>query len=114
MSDEITLETGGMHDITLESGRYGWDYFIVHDDGREILIQSDWDYPATASTFGWSSACNYNEDGEYDGGGCGTDGTVDCGPGCRKPHTATEHIQNAGDFLDEHIGARASDPGYFD
>lgn len=39
--------------ITLESGSFGWDYVIAHDDGREVLIQSDWDYPGTARTFGW-------------------------------------------------------------
>lgn len=27
---------------------------IVADDGRKVLIQTDWDYPGTASTFGWS------------------------------------------------------------
>lgn len=27
---------------------------IVADDGRRILIQTDWDYPGTASAFGWA------------------------------------------------------------
>lgn len=27
---------------------------IVAEDGRDILVQSDWDYPGFASTFGWS------------------------------------------------------------
>lgn len=40
--------------ITLEAGSFGWDYVIVHDDGRELLIQSDHDYPGTAHTFGWT------------------------------------------------------------
>lgn len=40
--------------ITLESGQFGWDYFIVAEDGQDLLIQSDWDYPGTASSFGWS------------------------------------------------------------
>ena len=39
--------------ITLERGDYGFLYLLVAEDGREILIQSDWDYPGTASTFGW-------------------------------------------------------------
>lgn len=27
---------------------------LIADDGRDILIQTDWDYPGVASTFGWS------------------------------------------------------------
>ena len=27
--------------ITLEEGQFGWDYLIVHDDGRDMLVQSD-------------------------------------------------------------------------
>ena len=27
---------------------------ILSDDGRSILVQTDWDYPGTASSFGWS------------------------------------------------------------
>lgn len=27
---------------------------IVAEDGRTVLIQTDWDYPGTASSFGWS------------------------------------------------------------
>jgi hypothetical protein len=26
---------------------------ILNDDGRSILVQTDWDYPGTASSFGW-------------------------------------------------------------
>lgn len=40
--------------ITLESGSFGWDYLIIADDGRDLLIQSDWDYPGVARTFGWN------------------------------------------------------------
>lgn len=42
-----------MTKITLTSGQFGWDYFIVADDGRDILIQTDWDYPSVAQSFGW-------------------------------------------------------------
>jgi hypothetical protein len=28
---------------------------IENEDGRTILIQNDWDYPAIASTFEWSA-----------------------------------------------------------
>lgn len=85
--------------ITLESGTYGWDYVIVHDDGRELVIQSDWDYAGVASTFGWS-----HEHGA-------TDGTIDC-PDCGM--TAGELLAEAQAYLDDHIGDSVSDPGYFD
>jgi hypothetical protein len=39
--------------ITLESGQFGWDYIVASDNGQEVLIQSDTDYPGTARTFGW-------------------------------------------------------------
>lgn len=46
--------------ITLEEGQFGWDYIIRNLETNEsLLIQSDWDYPGVARTFGWSG-----EDGE--------------------------------------------------
>jgi len=42
-------------------------FLLRAEDGRDVLVQTDWDFPGVASTFGWS-ACP-----------CGaTDGTVDC------------------------------------
>lgn len=80
---------------------------IVAEDGRDMLVQTDWEWPGVASTFGWSIA--------YAGGyACdhqGTDGTVTC-PKCDSP--AHFFIQHARDWLDEHDGAEAEDPGYFD
>lgn len=68
------------------------------DDGRSILIQTDWDYPGVASSFGWV-ACE-----------CGdTDGTVDCAH-----KKAGEMISDARAFLDAHDGETIEDPGYFD
>lgn len=85
--------------IVLKEGRFGWVYLVVNlATGEDILIQSDWDYPGTASTFGWSP-CH----GE-------TDGTIDC-PVCGK--VAQELIQEAGDYLGRHIGEEAEDPGFF-
>jgi len=82
--------------ITLESGDHG-TYLLVADDGQELLIQSDWDYPGIASTFGWQP-CH-----------CGlTDGTVSCAH-----RTASEMISEAAEFLDEHLGESVEDPGYF-
>ena len=86
---------------------------IVADDGRTILIQTDWDYPGVARTFGWNMGevqpplchedfhCDHN----------GTDGTVRC-PGCNC--TPGQFIAAACDFLMDNDGAQADDPGYFE
>jgi len=91
--------------ITLEEGDFGFTFVIRHDDGRDLLIQTDWDYPGTASTFGWvpkkRRGCDHP----------GTDGTIDC-RACGK--TATEFISEAQDYLSSHIGKRVEDPGYFE
>ena len=110
---------------------------IVADDGRTVLVQTDWDFPATASSFGWSLrevqrcrkckeckecktvlgagtplfACSACDDLVQR---CcehrGTDGTVDCKEcGC----TASAFIEAAGEWLRENDGATADDPGYF-
>lgn len=82
------------------------------DESKSILIQTDWDFPGTAQTFGWSlrqvqaprrkrkNKCRHN----------GTDGTVDCKE-CGL--TATDFISAAYDWLMSHDGAIAEDPGYF-
>jgi hypothetical protein len=76
-----------MANIRLEAGSFGWDYLIVNvDTGDDILVQTDWDYPGVASTFGW---------GDY------TD-------------NPDEDIPAAQEFLDENIGAVMEDPGYFE
>ncbi|MGE0536627.1 MAG: hypothetical protein AB7O68_16775 [Pirellulales bacterium] len=82
--------------ITLEQGP-PCCYVVRAEDGRSLLIQTDWDYPALASVFGWVPCY------------CGdTDGTVDC------PHnTASDMIADAREWLDARIGDAAEDPGYF-
>ena len=91
------VDAWSSHRVTLLEGDHG-TYLIEADDGRTVLIQTDWDYPGVASVFGWSPCP------------CGkTDGTVDC------PHrTASEMIAEASQFLDAHIGETAEDPGYFE
>lgn len=89
--------------ITLENGDCG-TYEVTAEDGRSVLVQTDWDYPGTARTFGWNMA-------EEKCAHTGTDGTVNC-PDCGK--TATAFISEAGAYLDDNIGAEAEDPGYFD
>lgn len=63
-----------------------------------MLVQTDWDWPGLASSFGWI-ACK-----------CGrTDGTVDCAH--RK---AGAMIADARDYLEAHDGESIEDPGYFE
>jgi len=82
--------------ITLREGDFG-TFCLIAGDGREILVQIDYDFPGLASTFGWSPCP------------CGdTDGTVDC-----DHRTADEMIADARDFLRAHVGDTADDPGYF-
>lgn len=99
--------------ITLDAGSFGWDFIIRNDDGRSVLVQSDRDYPGTASTFGWSPS---NVTGPEFSDGCPsahafTDGTIDC-PDCGT--LASTFILSAREWLAEHIGATTEDPGYFD
>jgi len=95
---------------TLAAAPFG--YLVVNDDGRDMLVQSDWDYPGVASTFGWSVASvrptlsHAPADCQHDG----TDGTIGCET-CGLPPTA--FIEAAAAWLDEHAGATADDPGYF-
>ena len=79
--------------IELQSGDFGWDYLIVHDDGRDVLIQTDWDYPGVARTFGWSGRVPKRLS--------------------KGANEASAEIRAAQEWLDGHIGARAEDPGYF-
>lgn len=41
--------------ITLSTSDFGC-FLIQAEDGRDILIQSDWEFPGLASTFGWVHA----------------------------------------------------------
>jgi hypothetical protein len=82
--------------IALHEGDCG-TFLLVAQSGREILVQTDWDFPGLASIFGWSP-CS-----------CGaTDGTIDC-----DHRTAGEMIADAREFLRAHAGDTTDDPGYF-
>jgi hypothetical protein len=99
--------------IRLEETRPSFCFIIRDLDGDgSVLVQTDYDYPGTASTFGWSTTfvqpvdvglpdieCNHD----------GTDGTVDCACGV----TAGDFIRSAGEYLRDNIGSVAPDPGYF-
>lgn len=82
---------------------------IVTEDDRTLLIQSDWDFPGVASTFGWSCRRVQIRPG-FDCDHRGTDGTVTC-PDCYV--SAARFIEDARVWLEEHDGATADDPGYF-
>lgn len=85
--------------ITLESGSFGWDYIIRAENGESVLVQTDWDYPGLAQTFGlWSPPSD------------ATDGTVDCPITGKK---ASEMIAEAAEALSNGEGAQVEDPGYF-
>ena len=73
-------------------------YLLTNDqDSRDILIQTDFDFPGVARTFGWSPCHS------------GTDGTVDC-PSCKR--TASQLISEAAEYLDNNPDP-VEDPGYF-
>lgn len=86
---------------------------IIASDGKTTrLVQSDWDYPGVASTFGWTIQ-NVQKDDDPTYNFCehsGTDGTVDCKE-CGI--TASEFITSAGNWLSDNDGVTAEDPGYF-
>lgn len=70
--------------IVLEPGPY-FTFLIVAPDGRSRLVQHDADFPGVAATFGW-----------------------------RMPNLVTpETLWDAYEFLDNHVGCSAEDPGYF-
>lgn len=105
---------------------------ILGEDDQSILVQTDWDCPGIATTFGWDKTsiqscvdCGHVTDDEDEREdhcphcdstyrNCDhtfTDGTVDC-PDCGL--TAGEFIGAAQDWLDDNDGATVEDPGYFE
>ena len=86
---------------------------LVAEDGRDVLVQTDWDYPGVASSAGWDMKDVQVVNAGYYGVLCshdGTDGTVTC-PGCGL--TATTFINAAREWIDDHDGESFDDPGYF-
>ncbi len=86
-----------MAQIILGSERFGCYLITNLETDEDILVQTDFDHPGLASSFGYV-ACKCGE----------TDGTVDC------PHkTAGEMIIAATEYLDNNLGMITDDPGYF-
>ena len=105
---------------------------IQADNGQSRLIQTDWDYPGIANTFGWDKrsiqACPTCKQllnvaprsGMFACHNCGdkvslicqhdaTDGTINCH--CEL--TAGHFITSARQWIDDHDRATTEDPGYF-
>lgn len=64
---------------------------------KTIIVQHDGDFPSLAENFGWDMGDKRKKKYDY--------GTLD---------ERLEVIGDAIDWLDEHIGAKAEDPGYFE
>jgi hypothetical protein len=72
--------------ITLEDGPCSTFLIRELESGNTRLIQIDTDFPRLAQTFGWSGYCD---------------------------KLSLQVICDAYAFLDEHVEAKADDPGYF-
>lgn len=84
---------------TLSRGNGGLYYELDAEDGGNVYIGTDWDYPGLANSLGWDKESLQKigrEHCEHDG----TDGTVTCRCGL----TADDFIAAAVDWLDEHDG----------
>jgi hypothetical protein len=93
----------------------GYPGFVIKaDDGRTLFVQSDYDWPDIATTFGWwiGAIPVEGEDRPCPADHDGTDGTIDC-PSCGT--TAGYFIAAAGAYLtDNHLDFEpVEDPGYF-
>jgi hypothetical protein len=91
--------------IQLQRDKFGWSFYVVHlATGEYLYIQTDWDFPGIAQTFGWTPKkfrkCAHR----------GTDGTVDC-PDCGR--SVSDFITEAQAYLTKHEGKIVTDPGYF-
>jgi hypothetical protein len=100
--------------ISYEVNRYGHILiYQIQDESKTVYIQTDWDYPSVATTFGWSLRDVQVQNAGYYGVLCAhedTDGTVQC-KGCGlQPST---FISDASDWLGNHEGTIVDDPGYF-
>ena len=83
----------------------------LSDEKNSVLVQTDWDYPSLAQTFGWNlKECQWSYDAYPQCEHAGTDGTVKCSD-CGQ--TPTAFISDAREYLDSNLGKIVEDPGYF-
>ena len=83
---------------------------VDQETGKTVLVQTDWDYPGVASTFGWSLRDVQQPDRDEPCNHDRIDGTVDC-EDCGL--TASDFIGAAEEWLSDNDGVEADDPGYF-
>jgi hypothetical protein len=79
----------------------------ILNESRSILMQSDYEAPSVASSFGWSVKTVRRRGCSHDG----TDGTIDCKI-CGV--TASQFIKSAQDYIEANDGKSVDDPGYFE
>lgn len=85
-----------------EPGQYDW---TLYNEEHTVLVQTDYDFPGLARTFGWNPCKGCDRECAGD-----TDGTVECAS-----RRVDDMIAEARAFLDD-CEARAvvvDDPGYF-
>lgn len=83
--------------VRLDDSDFGCYILQDLESDQSVLIQTDLDRPSVAANMGWM-ACPCGE----------TDGTVRC-----EHRSVLEMINDATQFLDDHIGDTFEDPGYF-
>ena len=76
--------------------------------GRDFYVGVDWDFPSLAETFG-SGLRHFRADNLQNCDERMSDGTIDCPCG----YTVMQFIADAIEYLDNHIGDLAEDPGYY-
>ena len=95
--------------IMLDCDVYGGICKIVDlDTDKDIFVQTDYDAPSVAGTFGWNIR-DVQKDEKDPCDHRGTDGSVDCRE-CGV--TASEFISSAIEWIDNNDGAQAENPGY--
>lgn len=91
--------------FTLCRGDDPLSYTLAHADGREIKVNTDWQFPSIASLAGWSPCLRCRRVCQDE-----SDGTIDC-----VRRSAFEHILDAAAYLENNIGRRIRDlNGVFD
>jgi hypothetical protein len=77
--------------ISVHAGPDG-GYVVQAQDGRQLSVTTDWDFPPLAKALGWSGRFTKRK----------------YGTGC------SARLQAAADWLDKHLGRSVEDPGYFE
>lgn len=75
---------------------------ILADNGQSILIQTDWDYPGTAGTFGWNIASvqDATREGDFDYfADCGVRKCRECNGAFYPMETESHYSDELGYFL---------------